>query len=144
MSRGHGYCGRSCVRARAAAHHVTIALLSVTALYLAASLTPTLAAGNAASGKRLYQTRCLGCHGDGGAATTLGPSLVGIIGRKAGTGESGVHSRAMTESNTRWDEALLRKFLAAPTKQVPGTIMPGAVQDAQEIDDLIAYLETLR
>ena len=38
----------------------------------------------------------------------------------------------------------LRIFLAAPTKEMPGTIMPVGVPDAQEIDDLIAYLETLR
>jgi cytochrome c2 len=122
----------------------------VTALCLGASLTPTLAAGDAASGKRLYQTRCLGCHGGGmspeprGSAATLGPSLVGIIGRKAGTGESGVHSRVMTESGITWNEAWLRIFLAAPTKEMPGTIMPAGVLDAQAIDDIIAYLETLR
>jgi cytochrome c len=144
MGSRQGYrCGRLRVRARAAAHRVTIALC-VTALHLAASLTPALAAGNAASGKQLYQTRCLGCHGDGRTANTLGPSLIGIIGRKAGTGESGVHSRIMTESGITWNETWLRIFLAAPTKEMPGTIMPVGVPDAQEIDDLIAYLKTLR
>jgi cytochrome c len=119
---------------------MTIALLSVIAVYVA-GYTPAFAAGDAASGKRLYETRCLGCHGDGGSAATLGPSLVGIIGRKAGTGESGVHSRALTESNIRWDETSLRWFLAAP---IAGTTMPAGVDDPQEIDDLIAYLKTLR
>lgn len=144
MGWRHGYRGRRRVLAPAAAHSMTIALLSVTALYLAAPLTPALAAGNAAAGKQVYQNRCLGCHGEGGTSTSLGPSLVGIIGRKAGTGESGVHSRAMTESDVTWDEASLRKFLFAPTKQAPGTIMSARLQDPQEIDDLIAYLKTLR
>jgi cytochrome c2 len=120
---------------------LSIAILSVC---LAAPPTPALAAGSAAAGKQVYQTRCLGCHGDGKTANTLGPSLVGIIGRKAGTGESGVHSRIMTESGITWNATWLRTFLAAPTKEMPGTIMPAGVPDAQEIDDLIAYLATLR
>jgi cytochrome c len=121
----------------------------VTALSLAGSLLAespisVAAAGNAASGKEVYQTRCLGCHGNGRTANTLGPSLVGIIGRRAGTGESGVHSRILAESDINWDEASLRKFLAAPAKEMPGTMMPAGAQNAQEIDDLIAYLKTLR
>jgi cytochrome c len=102
------------------------------------------AASDAAVGKQIYDTRCLGCHGDEKTAGTIGPSLVGIVGRKAGTGESGVHSRALMESGIRWDEASLRRFLAAPSKQVPGTIMPVSVSDPQQIDDLLAYLRMIR
>ncbi len=121
-----------------------VTALSLLGLLLAGSPISAPAAGNAASGKELYRTRCLGCHGDGRTANTLGPSLVGIIGRKAGTGESGVHSRIMTESGITWNETWLRVFLSAPTKEMPGTIMPVGVPNAQEIDDLIAYLKTLR
>ena len=117
---------------------------SVIGLFLTALPIAVPAAGNVASGKEVYQTRCLGCHGSGGSENTLGPSLVGIVGRKAGTGESGVHSRVMTESGFRWDETSLRIFLAAPTKTVAGTIMPPSIDDPQQIDDLVAYLKTLR
>ena len=118
--------------------------LAAIALF-ATSLPSALAAGNAASGGLLYQARCVGCHGEGSSSgATLGPSLVGIIGRKAGTGESGVHSRALVESNIRWDETSLRWFLAEPMSAVAGTTMPASVPDAQQIDDLIAYLKTLR
>jgi cytochrome c2 len=110
---------------------------------LAAGLPPAAAAGNAASGRLLYQARCVGCHGEGSSSgATLGPSLVGVIGRKAGTGESGVHSRALVESNIRWDEASLRWFLTGPIEGT--TTMPAPVLDAQQIEDLIAYLKTLR
>ncbi len=142
MGSTHGRCvGRWRFPTTACRHSLSIALTSIVAIYLATPLTPAEAAGNAAAGKRVYQMRCLGCHGDGSSATTLGPSLVGIIGRKAGTGESGVHSRAMTESNIKWDDTSLRWFLAAPIK---GTTMPTGVEDPQEIDDVIAYLKTLR
>lgn len=105
--------------------------------------TAAHAAGNAATGKRLYDERCLGCHGDAKTAPVTGPSLVGIIGRKAGTGGTGVHSRTMTESGVTWNEANLRAFLAAPMKAMPGTTMPTGVPNAAQIDDIIAYLRTL-
>ena len=147
MGSEHGHrCG--CWRVHvAAARSTTVAQLSVAILsmcLLATPLTPALAAATPPPAKSSIEPAASAATATAAPRPPLGPSLVGIIGRKAGTGESGVHSRAMTESGIRWDEALLRKFLAAPTKQVPGTIMPGAVQDAQEIDDLIAFLETLR
>jgi cytochrome c len=117
---------------------------SLVGLLLAVLPIAVPAAGNAVSGEKVYQTRCLGCHGGGGIENTLGPSLVRIIGRKAGTGESGVHSRVMTESGIRWDETSLRIFLAAPANTLAGNNMPLSIADPQEIDDLIAYLKTLR
>jgi cytochrome c2 len=118
----------------------------VTALSLAGLLwsISVQADADAAAGKQIYYTRCLGCHGDENTASTIGPSLNGIIGRKAANGESGVHSRALMEADIRWDEASLRKFLADPSKAVPGTIMPVSVPDAKQLDDLLAYLRTLR
>jgi len=124
--------------------HAIVTAASLAGSLLAASSTAVSAAGNASAGKEIYQTHCLGCHGSGGNENTLGPSLVGIIGRKAGTGESGVHSRAMTESGIRWDETSLRIFLAAPMNALAGTNMPASIVEPQEIDDLVAYLKTLR
>ena len=106
--------------------------------------SPSWGAGDAAAGRRLYHARCRGCHGDEHAAPTLGPTLVGIIGRKAGSGETGVHSHEMIESDIIWNAASLRRFLAAPTKEVPGTLMLGGIDDPQELDDVVAYLESLR
>jgi len=105
---------------------------------------PSWGAGDAAARRRLYYARCRSCHGDEHAAPTLGPTLVGIIGRKAGTGETGVHSHEMIESGIVWNSASLRRFLAAPTKEVPGTLMLGGIDDLQELDDVVAYLESLR
>lgn len=118
----------------------------LTALTIAGLLSPApaRAAADAAAGKQVYDMRCVGCHGDGKTANTLGPSLTGIVGRKAGTGESGVHSRALIESGITWDDAALRRFLVAPTQQVPGTNMPAHVLEPHQVDDLVAYLHTLR
>ena len=123
-------------------HKRSVVALVILALPIS-TLPPALAAGDAASGRQLYQARCVGCHGEGSNSTaTLGPNLAGIIGRRAGTGETGVHSRALTESNIRWDEPSLRWFLAGPVEGT--TTMPTSVLDPQQIEDLVAYLKTLR
>jgi cytochrome c len=114
-------------------------------LTLVAGLTGTaLAQGDAAAGKKLYQATCVGCHGDAKTAPTTGPSLAGLIGRKAGTSAGGVISRANTESRIVWDEKTLDQYLAAPSEKIHGTIMPIGVKNPKERADLIAYLKTMK
>jgi len=137
----HRFLGSASTRLETAAG---LALVTAASLICALSPLPVRAAGDAAAGQKVYAARCMGCHGDLKSTSTFGPNLTGIVGRKAGTGESGVHSRALVESGITWDEASLRKFLAAPTKQVPGTNMPVDVPDPKQIDDVVAYLRTLR
>jgi len=115
---------------------------------LAVAMSPmpmhALADGNADPGKRLYDTHCLGRHGAGKTTGALGPSLAGIIRRKA-TGDSGVHSRALSEFGVTWNEVGLRAVLSrGTTRPVPGTTMPAGVPNPEQIDDLIAYLRTSR
>ena len=100
--------------------------------------------GDAAAGRKLYQNRCLSCHGDDKTTkATLGPSLVGIIGRKASDTRPGATSRGMTEADFTWTEATLSEYLAAPSNKVHGTIMPVGVTRPQDRDDLIAYIKSL-
>jgi cytochrome c2 len=96
-------------------------------------------------GKKIFERRCQTCHGGTSAPDTpIGPNLVGIIGRKAGTGNSGVHSRAAMESDTVWTRDSLRRYLSEPGREMPGTLMPVQVQDPKELDDLLNYLQSLR
>ena len=104
-----------------------------------------VAAESADPGRKIFEQRCLSCHeGTPPSANTLGPSLVGIIGRKPGTGSSGVHSRAAIESDMVWTRDSLRRYLSDPGREMPGTIMSVRVQDPKELDDLLNYLQTLR
>jgi len=123
---------------------MAVAFASFGTVVMATHLAPAFAQGNAAAGKTIYEARCAGCHEDGRGQVTLGPSLVGIIGRKAGTQGGGTNSRGLTDSDITWDEASLRSYLASPSEKVHGTIMPIGVKNPQERDDLIAYLESLR
>lgn len=104
---------------------------------------PASAAGDAAAGRKLYQNKCLSCHGDAKIKGTLGPSLAGIIGRPASDTAQGATSRAMSEAKFVWTEAVIDEYLAAPGSKVHGTIMPVGISSAQDRADLIAYIMTM-
>jgi cytochrome c2 len=118
--------------------------LLIVAMALAALAVPA-AADTPASGREVFERRCQTCHGGTGPADTpLGPSLAGVIGAKAGTRPSGIHSRALEESGVVWNRDSLRRFLAAPQGTMPGTLMPVRVNDPDELESLLDYMESLR
>jgi hypothetical protein len=104
--------------------------------------------GDAAHGRVLFQQGCALCHstavGAGGRLTSgQGPSLVGVIGRRAASLEGFNYSRALAASGITWDAPSLDRFLAAPSSVVPGTTMPIATAHAGDRRDLIAFLSTI-
>lgn len=101
-----------------------------------------LPAGNAAGGQRVFN-QCMGCHAVGqGAAAGIGPSLNGVVDRKAGTTPGFRYSAAMKSSGLTWDQATLARFLHAPAQTVPGTHMAfGGLAKPQDQADVIAYLK---
>lgn len=101
----------------------------------------------AGRGKVYFQQNCALCHatklGPGNTAIAgQGPSLVGVLGRRAGTSAFG-YTKALKESGLVWDAATLERFLANPTAAVPGTSMPMPVPSADNRHNVIAYLSTL-
>jgi cytochrome c len=114
------------------------------ALVLAA-LTGTASADEPASGREVFDYRCRTCHGGTAKADSpIGPSLAGIVGTKAGTQPSGVHSRALIESGIVWDRASLRRFLADPSREIRGNYMPAVIVPPAELESLLEHLESFR
>jgi cytochrome c len=87
---------------------------------------------------------CSVCHSvDGGNG--VGPSLKGVVGRKAGTLPGFRYSRGMRASTVVWDAVSLDKYLTDPQSLVPGNVMPFAgVIDPKARAELIAFLQTLK
>lgn len=113
------------------------------ALLALAGLMSSAAAGEE-SGGQIFERHCRTCHG--GTAppdSPIGPRLTAIIGTKAGTQSSGLHTRVMSESGIVWDRGLLRRFLRDPRHVVPGTTMTVSVSNADELERLLDYLETI-
>jgi cytochrome c len=72
----------------------------------------------------------------------VGPSLFGVLGRKAGEIADFRYSPAMRNSNITWSPQTLDEFIADPQKAVPGNRMPFAgMPEAADRADLLAYLQ---
>lgn len=119
--------------------------LACAAFVLASLAGAAFAETPASSGREVFERQCRTCHGGTAPADSpIGPSLAGIVGRKAATQTSGLHSLALIDSGIVWDRDSLRRFLADPSRMIPGTIMPVRVADAAELERLLDFLESFR
>lgn len=101
-------------------------------------------AADAGKGKAIFDDRCTVCHSAKPGEEGAGPSLAGVVGRRAASdpGFPG-YTAALKKSGLTWSRASLDKFLSSPSAAVPGTAMPIALPDKTERDNVIAYLATL-
>jgi cytochrome c len=114
----------------------------VLALAVVAALAVPAAAADAEHGRQLF-IACAACHSD--RPDALGPSLKGVVGRKAGAREDFRYSNPMKRAGFTWDEASLREYLADPQAKVKGNRMPfSGLADGKDVDDVVAYLATLK
>jgi cytochrome c len=105
---------------------------------------PAAWAADAGQGEQVYGA-CAACHGEKGAGTESGPALAGVVGRKAAGVDGFRYSPAMKRSRITWDTASLKEFITDPQGKVKGNRMPfDGLKDAGEVDDLVAYLESLK
>lgn len=116
--------------------------IAAAALLLVASAAQGQAAGDAAKGAGVFDDNCSECHALQGAGQ--GPSLIGVVGRKAAALPGYDYTAALKASGLVWTPANLDRFLAGPKKLVPGTAMSVEVVDPTQRRNLIAYLATLR
>lgn len=103
--------------------------------------------GDAANGKELFMSNsCAACHGVTKEDNSkVGPNLVGVVGRKAGTTKSLLGpSENLKKYGVIWSVETLHEFLADPSAKVPGTAMAGILTDPQQRADVIAFLATLK
>ena len=106
----------------------------------AVAFSAALADGDAERGARRFE-ECVACHALEKGKESVGPSLYGVFGRKAGEGADFRYSPALKRSGITWDAASIDTFIADPQATVPGNRMPYAgIADAAARADLIAYL----
>lgn len=99
------------------------------------------AAGDAAKGADVFK-KCMACHTLEAGKNKVGPSLGGVIGRKAGTVAGFSYSDAMKNSGLTWDDATLTKYLANPKALVAGTRMSFVgLPKPEDIENLLAYMK---
>ncbi len=125
------------------------------ACLIALSASVALADTDAAKGKKVF-AKCKVCHSFDAGKNGQGPSLHGILGRKAGTVEGFTYSKAMIESGIVWDDETLDAYVTNPKKYIKGNKMafPGIksrkshsdkkkAKKVQQRADLLAYIKEM-
>ena len=93
-----------------------------------------------------FNDHCRECHSFVKDDNRLGPTLYGVVGRKAGTQAGYAFTQSLKDSGVTWDAATLDKWIANPNAVIPGNGMSppyGGVADPAIRAKIIAYLETL-
>jgi cytochrome c2 len=106
--------------------------------------SPAWAQGDVSAGQKIFSTECSVCHSNVPGGSGYGPSLAGVVGRKAGSLPGFDYSSALKSSGLVWNKATLSQFLTGPSQLVPGTTMQATVPSMADRTDLIAYLATLK
>jgi len=104
--------------------------------WVAAQKQPAASNESVAKGRRVFeQTACINCHAVSGTAANgvFGPDLTHLMSRDT------IASGAAKNTHDN-----LKLWIRSPDSIKPGSLMPAMNLSAQDLDDLIAYLETLR
>ena len=94
------------------------------------------------AGETLFKKNCAVCHTLDAGKNKIGPSLAGVVGRKAGGVPGFAYSAANKNSGDTWDEQTLDTYLTDPRKFMPGTKMVFAgLKNPEDRKALIEYLK---
>ena len=114
------------------------------ALILATLLAP--AAAHAEDLEIAFNDHCRECHSFLKDDNRIGPSLYGVVGRKAGTEPGFSYSMSMKDSGITWTPAVLDKWIANPGAVVPGNAMSppfNGISDPETRKRIIAFLSSI-
>ena len=114
----------------------------LTSLLVMITLTPAVA-GDVDAGEKVFK-KCKACHLVDQEKNKVGPHLVNVFGRTAGSLESfSKYSNALKDSGIVWNDDTLNGFLEKPKAYVKGTKMAfGGLKKEEDRLNVIAYLKT--
>jgi cytochrome c len=111
----------------------------VGALTLGSSIA--LAQGDAEAGAKVFN-KCKACHVADEPQNRVGPHLVGLFGRPAGSVEGFKYSDAMKGSGITWSEETVAEYIADPRGYIKGNRMAFVgLKDEEDVANLVAYLK---
>jgi cytochrome c len=114
------------------------------ALGIVVAMAGQCPAQDAAAGEKVF-SKCKACHIVDSDKNKVGPSLMGVIGRTAGTHEGFKYSAAMVDAGkagTVWDEPTLTTYLHDPKAYIKGTKMAFVgLKSDEDVANVIAYLK---
>lgn len=98
------------------------ALCVMAIIFLSASAS-VVQAGDADAGREVFK-KCAVCHRLEPNRNAVGPSLHGVVGRKAGSMPGYSYSKALKAAEFVWTPGQLDQWLQNPKSLVPGNKMP--------------------
>lgn len=103
------------------------------------------AEGDAAAGEKLFR-QCKACHAVEAGKNRVGPSLFGVVGKKAASAEEFKgYSAGLKTAGFVWDDAKLDAYLTNPKAMIADSKMVFAgMAEAADRAHVIAYLKTLK
>lgn len=103
------------------------------------------AEGDAAAGEKLFR-QCKACHAVEAGKNRVGPSLFGVVGKKAASAEEFKgYSEGLKTAGFVWDDAKLDAYLTNPKAMIADSKMVFAgMAEAADRAHVIAYLKTLK
>ena len=105
------------------------------------ALAAGVAQADVKRGEKLFD-ECRACHAVERGASGVGPSLHGVIGRRAGALDDFRYSPALKKSGITWSKQTLDAYVLDPQKAVPANRMPYAgMPEARDRADLIDYIQ---
>jgi cytochrome c len=93
------------------------------------------------AGQGAVLATCAACHSFTVRENRIGPPLVDLVGKRAGTAAGFAYSEGMRGSGLVWDRDNLRKFLIDPVGTVPGTAMAITGVSPEDAQVIIGFLE---
>lgn len=94
------------------------------------------------SPESLFRNQCATCHTLNAAdPPRQGPTLAGVVGRRAGSVAGFHYSAGFANADFSWDATHLDAWLTNPQAVIPGAIMPYRQPNADTRLSIISYLE---
>src|ERR1700759_2544471 len=95
-------------------------------------------------GPTLFKQQCATCHTNNvNDPARQGPSLFGVVGRRAGSIEGFHYSAGFTKADFAWDDAKLDAWMTNPQAIIPGSVMAYRQAKPEIRAAIIAYLKEL-
>ena len=121
---------------------MTICMVIATVFFVGSAL----ASGDVAKGKKVFK-KCIACHALKEGKNKTGPSLAGIVGKKAGTVSGFKKYKGLKGADWVWDEKNLDGWLKNPKKWLKAkngkkSRMVYKLKKAKDRANLIEYLKT--
>lgn len=113
---------------------------------IAAIVSSPANAQDAAAGEGVFKRVCSTCHNaTAEGPRKLGPTMHGVVGRKAASVAGFRYSTAKRDPDLSWTPEKLNAYLLNPREFMPGTTMAYAgLKSDTDRGNVIAYLQTLK